>query len=379
VLVGAIACGFRPADSARQPGEPLADLSPAELARFTAGKAIFEREFSPAEGLGPLFNERQCSACHDLPAVGGTGAELVTRVSRFEGGRCDLLRNEGGPNIQRHATPLLEALHIMREEVPKSANEIAQLVPPALYGLGLLEALSDEEILSHENLRDNRGDGITGRAARTASGRVGRFGRKAEFATIPDFIDEAIRTEIGVTTPRHPAEETMNGHPFPAGTDPAADPEVDQKTLDALADFVRMLAPPAREVAMGALRDTIARGERLFASIGCAACHVPSMRTGATGKAYSARHVIYAYSDLLLHDLGPRDASVCSESAGPSVWRTAPLMGVRFRQLLLHDGRASSVDQAILLHGGEGRRAQDAFEKLPSELRSALVRFVRSL
>jgi CxxC motif-containing protein (DUF1111 family) len=379
-LIGAIACGPRPpADSGRPPGAPLAGLSPAELARFTTGKAMFEREFSPAEGLGPLFNERRCSACHDLPATGGTGAELVTRVSRFEGARCDLLRDQGGPNIQRHATPLLQALHIMREEVPKSANEIAQLVPPALYGLGLLEAVSDDEILSRDKPRPRDGDGIAGRAARTADGRVGRFGRKAEFATIPDFIDEAIRTELGLTTPQHPAEETLNGRLLPAGTDPAADPEVDQTTLDALADFVRMLAPPAREVATGALRDTLARGERLFTSIGCAACHTPSMRTGATGNTYSAHRVVNAYSDLLLHDLGPSDASVCSESAGPSVWRTAPLMGVRFRQLLLHDGRASSVDRAILLHGREGQGARDAFERLPSELRSAVVRFVRSL
>ena len=361
------------------PGAPLAGLSPSEQERFAIGRAVFQREFTPEEGLGPLFNEKRCSSCHDLPTTGGNGVERVTKATRFEAGQCDLLRDEGGDNIQRHATPLLEAAGVAREDVPKRANAVAQIVPPALYGLGLLEAIPDEEILAIESVQRRRSDGVAGRAARTSDRRIGRFGRKAQFATIRDFIDEAIRTELGLTTPRHPAEETINGRLLPAGTDPAVDPEVDEATLAALASYVRLLAPPAREVTAGALRDTVERGERLFSEIGCAACHAPTMTTSAAAGAPGDRRVIHAYTDLLLHDMGPELASICSETAGPSVWRTSPLMGLRFRQTYLHDGRALRIDGAIHLHGGEAGKARRAYEALPPARRDLVVRFVHSL
>ena len=377
-MVLGCASGAAP-DLSGPPGAPLAGLSPAEQERFAAGRAIFQREFTPEEGLGPLFNEKRCSSCHDLPTAGGNGVERVTKATRFEAGQCDLLRDEGGDNVQRHATPLLEAAGVAHEEVPKRATAVAQIVPPALYGLGLLEAIPDDEILALESGQRRRSDGVTGRAARTVDGRIGRFGRKAQFATIRDFIDEAIRTELGLTTPRHPAEETVNGRPLPAGTDPAADPEVDEATLAALESYVRLLAPPAREIAAGALRDTLARGERIFREIGCAACHVATMTAGAVAGATGDHRVIHAYTDLLLHDMGPELASICSETAGPGVWRTTPLMGLRFRQTYLHDGRALRIDGAIQLHGGEAARARRAWEALPPRRRDLVVRFVHSL
>ena len=346
--------------------------------RFTTGQTVFTRTFTPAEGLGPLFNETRCSNCHDLPTTGGTGAELVTKATRYVAGKCDLLEAEGGSNVQRHATPLLVAAGIAREEIPRGATAVSNIVPPSLYGLGLLEAVPDAAILARENPLGQGGDGVAGRAARTGDHRVGRFGRKAEFATLAEFVEGALLLEMGITTPHHPVEERVNGRALPAGTDPAPDPEVGKSTVDALVDFVRFLAPPLPESATGAARDSITRGEQQFRETGCSRCHVPTLVTSQNAVAALDRRTVHAYSDLLLHDLGPELASICGADAAPSVWRTAPLMGIRHRKVLLHDGRALSIDGAVRLHGGEAFKVKRAYEALSSEQRTLLLRFVQS-
>ena len=364
-------------DSTAEPGSPLPGISRHDSDRFTAGRALFTHTFTSAEGLGPLFIETRCSNCHDLPTAGGTGAELVTKATRFADGRCDQLAAAGGDNVQKHATPLLVAAGITREEIPAGATAVVSIVPPALYGLGLLEAVPDAAILSRERAAGQ--DGVAGRAARTADHRVGRFGRKAEFATLREFVEGALLQEVGVTSPHQPQDVRINGRPLPAGTDPLADPEASQETVDVITDFVRLLAPPAPERAVGAARDSIARGKRLFGTVGCASCHVATLTTADSGTAPVARRTVDAYTDLLLHDVGPLLASVCSADAAPSVWRTAPLMGIRLRKALLHDGRALSIDAAVRLHGGESLAALKAYERLTPEERTLLVRFINSL
>lgn len=363
---------------AARPGEPLPGLTAAERARFVAGQQRFTHQFAPAEGLGPLFNETRCSNCHDLPAPGGTGAELVTKATRFVGNRCDALGASGGDNIQRHGTPLLQAAGIGAEAVPGAATAVASIVPPALYGLGLLDAVPDSEILRLEATNAGHSGAIRGRAARTTGGRIGRFGRKAEFATLAQFVERALLEELGVTSPALLTENRPNGKPLPQGTDPAPDPELSQADLDAIVDFVTFLAPPAPEEARGQARDSIRSGERVFTDLGCADCHVPHLSTGDGAVPALARRPVAAYTDLLLHDLGPGVASICAPNAGPSQWRTAPLMGVRHRKMLLHDGRALSIDAAIRLHGGEAAAARDAYERLPDARRALLTRFVGS-
>jgi CxxC motif-containing protein (DUF1111 family) len=375
-LVAGCRPGSSAADSSGEPGTPLAGLSAREIDRFTAGQALFTHTFTPAEGLGPLFNETRCSNCHDLPAAGGTGAELVTKATRFAAGRCDQLESAGGDNVQKHATPLLQAAGVMREEIPAGATAAASIVPPALYGLGLLEAVPDSAILSRERAAGR--DGVAGRAARTPDHRVGRFGRKAEFATLREFIEGALLQEIGITSPHQPREVQINGRPLPAGTDPVGDPEASQETVDVITDFVRLLAPPAPEHATGAALDSVSRGERLFAGIGCAACHVPTLATADSGASALAHRTVNAYTDLLLHDVGPLLATICSADAPPGVWRTAPLMGVRLRKALLHDGRALSIDGAVRMHGGEALVARQAYERLAPDQRALLLRFVGS-
>ncbi len=367
-------------DVAQEAGRPLLNLTEGERGRFLLGKAVFDRLTTPEEGLGPLFNADRCNSCHDLPVSGGFGVELVVKATRWDGKSCDMLVDEGGDNIQMRATPLLQAHGINYEITPPSATSRVEVTGPILFGTGLVEAIPDETILSREDPDDRDGDGISGRAGRTEDGRVGRFGRKLEFATLFDFIEGALRFELGLTTPQHPQEETVNGVPIPPDADPMPDPEMDARGIGLLSDYVRFLAPPTRaELSSSAVRDSVARGERLFDEIGCTSCHVPSMQTGPSDVATLDRKRVNLYSDVLLHDMGPLLADVCGRNASPSEYRTSRLMGLRFQENYLHDGRARSLLQAVLYHGGEAESRRDAFVRLSPPEQAFLIRFLASL
>jgi len=374
-LVAWLAC--RPAaEPGGIPGQPLARLTDAELGRFLLGRAVFERRTTPEEGLGPLYNAERCSDCHLRPAAGGSGPALVLKATRYREGTCDLLVAEGGDNVQQHATPALARLGIAAERVPSRATDTMRLAGPALFGLGLLEAIPEEAILAREDPGDRDGDGISGRAARTADGRLARFGRKGETATVIEFVETALRLELGLTTPAHPAEETVNGVPVPNVADPAPDPEIDRRGMELLADYVRFLAPPAPESVPRDQEAAFRQGEQLFSSIGCARCHVPEWRTGASEVVALRHRRIRPYTDLLLHDLGPGLAGACGAGAAPAEYRTAPLWGLRFRDRLLHDGRATTLLEAIAAHGGEAEAARQAFARLPPEQQAWLLAFL---
>jgi CxxC motif-containing protein (DUF1111 family) len=374
------ACARAPADNAGgvRPGEPIAGLTEAELGRFLLGQAVFERLITPDEGLGPLFNADRCSACHDQPATGGSGVLLVHKATRWESGICDALESEGGDNLQQRATPLLAALGIQREKKPPRANGASAFTAPPLFGLGLIEAVAEADLLALEDIEDRDDDGITGRAGRTRHGKVGRFSRKADVATIRDFVETALRFEVGLTTVVNPHEETINGKPLPPGVDPMPEPEIEERGLSLLAEFAAYLAPPAREVPAAAA-DSIAQGESLFEEVGCATCHVPVLRTGTHEVDALRDREVRLYSDLLLHDLGPALADVCGAQASPAEWRTTPLWGLRFRKPLLHDGRATSPRDAILQHAGEADGARQRFHALSEAEQKLLLRFLASL
>src|SRR5687768_3175143 len=150
----------------RVPGAPLADLTDAELATFTAGRALFEREFTEADGLGPSFNDRRCSSCHDLPASGGSGAELVLKATRYENGRCDLLRAAGGDMLQQSVTDEAHARGLEPERIPANATAAVSMIAPSLLGSGLLEAIPEEQIRRNADPDDANGDGISGHTGR---------------------------------------------------------------------------------------------------------------------------------------------------------------------------------------------------------------------
>jgi CxxC motif-containing protein (DUF1111 family) len=380
LIVAGYACSAAPPPVQTEAGDPLPGLTASERARFDAGLALFGRVFTQETGLGPLFNENQCSACHTFPASGGTGEQFAFRATRFSPpDRCDLL-NDGGENVQTNATPLLRAHGITRRPEPIGATERDRTNVPFLFGLGLVEALPEATLLERADPDDRDGDGISGRPGRDAQGQFARFGRKAEHATIQNFVEGALLLEMGVTSPARPAESLLNGQPFAAGIDPAPDPELDSLSVNLLTEFVRYLAPLPRRIPPDpSERTLINRGEQLFRSIGCAACHVPEMTTGRHQTAALSRKPVRMYSDFLLHDMGAERAGACGIGAAPSEYRTEPLAGLGTRRVYLHDGRTRDLFAAIRAHGGEAVASRDAFARLDRLTQEAVIRFLRSL
>jgi CxxC motif-containing protein (DUF1111 family) len=180
---------------------------------------------------------------------------------------------------------------------------------------------------------------------------------------------------MGLTTPNNPQENSLAGESLPPGVDPLAEPEVAGEAVALVDDYVRFLAPPAPLP----LTPEAARGQRVFERIGCAACHVPRLLTGDHAVRALAHKEVRAYTDLLLHDMGPALADLCLLDASPSEFRTEPLMGLRHMTRFLHDGRATSVSEAILAHGGEAAPSRDAFGALDERERAALLAFLASL
>lgn len=375
-------CAIAACQRPPKPSDPLRGLSTTERARFDSGRAIFDSTFTPETGLGPVFNADGCGECHEDPALGGTGDEVERHATAFHavvpaGARqCDELAGQGGFVYQNHVTPALHtALGIDSEPVPSVATAVGRRTTPEIFGFGLLDAVPDSAILAYADPDDSDHDGISGRPNRFFDGRLGRFGRKALVPALREFNDGAFSAEQGVTTPAVPTEETVAGTPVPAGTDPAPDPELSDAQADLVTAFVRLLAPPAplkmsREAKQG--RDA-------FARVGCARCHRPSFTTGASPIAALRHKQVDAYTDLLLHDMGPELGDICLALATPTEFRTEPLMGIHLKKVFLHDGRATTVEQAIELHGGEGARARDLFRALPPGERAALVAFLQAL
>lgn len=373
-----LACEPTDAPPFADPGAPLPGLSTAQLARFEAGRGLFDSDVPAEEGLGPAFNQRRCSSCHDLPTVGGSGVERVLRVTRWEDGRCDLLTEVGGDNIQPRVTELYRALGGGGESIPTATTHTVDMVAPALYGIGLVEAIPEAAILSREDPDDADGNGISGRAGRTNSGQLARFGQKGTDATVRDFVLGALLQEMGITTAAHPRELSVNEEVVPPEADPAPDPEFEAEQVDLLVDYLRHLAPP-RPLPRDSAGPGVGEGRRTFQEIGCENCHTARFVTSEAAPAPLAGKVVPLYSDLLLHDMGPEAAGICSPSASPTEVRTAPLMGLRHRPILTHDGRASTLLDVIEGHGGEARASADAFARLSGGRRSALLLFLSTL
>jgi len=379
VLTG---CGIADETEVEAPaGTPLPGVTTYESEQFVLGQALFNRTFTPEEGLGPLFNQVSCSSCHDLPTSGGHGAEPVTKVSDFdEHTKCNLLKEDGGDLLQASVVPALRTAGILPERIPVSATAVTELRAPALYGIGLVEAIEDEDILIKADPDDQDGDGISGRPGLGPDGSLGRFGSKAQHATLSEFIENAIRGEMGLTTPAHPVEEMPNGLPLPEGSDPVPDPEIETSDLTLLSAYIGFLAQPPRRT-LDSPEDQVAseEGRQIFANIGCATCHTPTLVTGNHQSSALNRKRFRIYSDLLLHDMGPELASICAPGASPSEWRTTRLVGLYLRSEFLHDGRARSVRDAILMHGGEAESARYRFQDLTPELQQSVLLFLRTL
>ena len=368
--------------SAILPGEAIPALSDANRGRFLLGRALFERIATQDEGLGPLYNQDRCSSCHDRPTVGGASSASVRvlKATRFMDGRCDRLEALGGDNIQLRVTELFAAHGFGAEDVPLEATDSGYVTAPSLFGLGLIEAIPDSVLLSIADPEDRDGDGISGRLPRMADQRSARFGRKGDAASVEDFVESALRFELGFTTPRYPEEEARNGVPIPEGVDPMPDPEIDAETLGLLTDYVRFLGAPAPEfLGRGPAADSVSQGEAFFDQIGCTQCHRPELRTGNAEEPALRDQVIRLYSDLLLHDFGNGVGDLCGSDALPGEFRTPPLWGLRYREHFLHDGSVTDLVEVIDRHSGEAILARVRFQGLAPQAQMMVLRFLRSL
>ena len=348
-------------------GGPLRALSDAERGVFLRGREVFDRDFHRSTGLGsPDFNGDSCRACHQEPVLGGAGGlELNVQRAAFDnGGTGPAMLTPGGPAFSRLRLPEMRS----REELGAAPDVFEQRQTPVVLGGGLIEAIPEADLLANEDPTDINGDGIRGVARMIDVGGpilVGRFGWKAHVPTLRDFVSDAMGGECGITTP-----DDGRGFALVSDADAVADPELSAQDASELAQFMALLGAPPR--GGGAANPTVQQGEGLFGSIGCATCHVPSFAT-PEGPAN-------LYSDLLLHQVHPASfRGVGGPDAPSGVYRTPPLWGLRATAPYLHDGRAETIEAAILAHDGEALLVRQAYEALMPSEREALLAFLGDL
>jgi CxxC motif-containing protein (DUF1111 family) len=363
-------------------GGPLLAAPLDSLAKFQAGRLAFEEVETPEDGLGPLFNGRSCAECHSAGATGGGSTRIETRFG-MAGEVFDPLPSHGGSLIQTDGIGqygTCETTYV-GETVPEIATVVAGRRSTPLFGLGLIEAVPDStlEALAARQARiaDRRPGSPRGRPARiidvaTGESRIGRFGWKNQIATILTFSGDAYLNEMGITTPIFPDESCPQGDCSLLACDPIPGIDDDMEDLILFTDFMTFLAPVAPASSHRA-------GSRVFNRIGCNDCHTRTLATGPNANPALNQVTFRPFSDFLLHDMGSLGDGVAQGDAGPTEMRTAPLWGLRFVSSFLHDGRARSIEEAILGHAGEGELARDRFISLKSRDRTALLRFLGSL
>ena len=435
-----------PSPAARDPGvrggaagagAPIAGLTKTELAFFSAGTDEFAEEEEASDGLGPTMNLGSCAGCHLQPAPGGTSPPVNPQVAFATAkGATNTV-----PSFIKQKGPVREARFVKNADgtpdggvhdlftiagradapgcvlaQPDFERELARRnvifrIPTPVFGAGLIEQIPDKAILANQvndaprkkelNIygRPNivlAGHAISGQANKNGNdGTVARFGWKAQNKSLLLFSGEAYNVEMGITNELFQTErdETPTCQ---FATVPNTVTKTDGKTpvdavspIEKFAFFARFLAPPApsRNAPGGA--ESIARGRKLFTSIGCALCHTPTLHTGNAAVAALRNQPVNLFSDLLVHDMGPGLADgITQGQAGPSEFRTAPLWGLGQRLFFLHDGRMSDLREAIRAHSSGSfftRNASEAnaviknFNGLPDVQKQDVLNFLRSL
>jgi CxxC motif-containing protein (DUF1111 family) len=363
-------------------GTPLAGITPVEFEEFRLGLEDFLEVEASEEGLGPAFNGTSCAVCHNIPTIGGAGTMAELRAGRRNAnGEFETLNASGDTLFHMFSVPG----HGCQPVLPPDTNVFARRVPIPLFGAGLVEAIPDETLIALEDPFDRNGDGVSGRAGlivdvESGQRRVGRFGWKAQHATLITFGADAYRNEMGITNDIFPQEGAFGVTPEQMRLcDPFSDPEdirdprSRRRGIDNFASFMRFLAPVER----GDMNDQARAGEQIFAAIGCTACHIPALETGPSSNPLFHRKRVALFSDLLLHDVGTGDG-IKQGAAEANEIRTPALWGLRLRRPLLHDGTAT-VEEAIGRHAREAELARSGFERLSEIDRAALLAFLRSL
>lgn len=428
---------------------PSANLSRARQLDFHVGNGFFKRLWviapsstQAADGLGPLYNARSCFTCHKNdgrgrpPAPGEEAVSLFLRLSippttpeqlrALREHRLKVIPEPTyGEQLQNFAIPGQRAegsLRIEYEEQPARLADgsvvslrkptyrienlgygplhpqtmISPRVAPQMIGLGLLGAIAEEDILALADPHDSDGDGISGRPnlvwSQTAQRvTLGRFGHKAGSPDVDAQSQSAFHSDIGISTPHHPSGAGECTRAQQACLDAPDGASSQYDNLEANSTVTELTAFYAEHLAVPARRNPeaadVRAGERIFHTIGCAACHTPRHKTATLpGKPELSDQIIWPYTDLLLHDMGEGLADHRPEGvADGREWRTAPLWGVGLSPLAsrhttyLHDGRARNLLEAILWHGGEAEAARNAVIALGRTEREQLLRFIESL
>ena len=366
-----------------KPGDPLPGITPLEFTEFRLGLDDFTEVETVEDGLGPAFNGTSCAVCHNVPAIGGTSLILETRAAyRDASGEFRALNPAGDTLIHLFSVPA----HACQPMIPEDANVVAHRMPIPVFGAGLVEAIPDETLRALEDPFDRNGDGVRGRASividlATGERRVGRFGWKAQHATLLAFAADAYLNEMGITNDLLQREyaydvsnEQMRRCDQMPDPEDKRNPKTGRRGIDNFEAFMRFLAPVARGPIDAVVRD----GERIFGAIGCAACHVPALTTGPSSNPLFNRRAVPLFSDLLLHDIGTGDG-IPQAVAKPEEIRTPALWGLRLRRPLLHDGSAATIEDAIVRHQQEAELARRGFLQLSPDDRGRLLAFLRSL
>jgi CxxC motif-containing protein (DUF1111 family) len=418
--------------------QPVPHLTVEHEDEFFVGNALFNRGWviAPAsvtgmDGLGPVYNATNCSACH---LRDGRGRPPERPDEAF----LSMLLRLSVPGADEHGGPLPEPRYggqlqgtsipgvpaegkarVTYEEVPGTFPDgepyslrrprytiedlgygplapdvlLSPRVGPHIVGLGLLEAVPEETLRALADPDDANGDGISGRpnvvwdrvGQRPA---LGRFGWKANQPSLRQQTAGAFNGDIGITSSMFPVESCTAAQEAclaaPRAEPGNEGPQLSESFLQSVVSYVSTLAVPARRRHAD---PGVRRGKALFAEVGCAGCHTPVLQTGTHPELPElSNQKIRPFTDLLLHDMGPELADGRPDhDASGSEWRTPPLWGlglvqaVNRHRYLLHDGRARGFEEAILWHGGEGERSREAFARLPKPDREALIMFLESL
>lgn len=419
---------------------PTATLPFEKQLDFKVGNGIFKKLWvtAPAstrssDGLGPLYNARACQRCHlkdgrgHPPAANFPHDNAVSLLMRlgipigpdearpdpvYGGQLQDFaiggVKIEGRPHVTwtEETVVLADGSEVLLRRPDWTIvdlgygpmdpeTRISARIAPPMIGLGLLEAVPAAQIAALADPDDADGDGISGRAAEvvnveTGAAMLGRFGWKASQPTLRQQAAAAFLGDMGLSTTPLPfghgdcSEAQAACRDAPDGGSEATGLEVSETMLDLVVFYSRHLAVPARR---DATDPAVVRGGAVFAEAGCDACHRPTLTTAPDAADPAlAGHTIRAYTDLLLHDMGPGlDDGLPEGAARSSEWRTAPLWGIGLTETVnghtryLHDGRARSVLEAILWHGGEAQAARDHVVGLDAADRDALMAYINSL